>query len=521
MKAKWLFMGFIAFSLAMNILCCDNDDETYPPLYKEPTNDTIAKVDSIDNIDDNPATIVAIGTPFEKSVIDKFGPTDKSSNVNVFEKPQVVFNVPINTDTIIDEANGSKSIFRISIADFNLKKADESTVLCNISKSNDSLTCTLNMVEPYEENVSYKVYIKVKFEQKIDGKWVAIKDKDGNEYFEEQVSEFSAGPRPLLFNPEHIKYAYPADRQRNFLPKEYDEAYWILDFDYSYLFNEFKAKGYEQKIQITPSGGQPQLVDITKIKLNNGRSEINCKVEDLNLSNNAIYHLSLVNVPIDTSKTDPSVPEVIFEIDFGTSKYNSFTEKIQNFTFEKYGGIQVRGTVYSLIANFEENTISEESFDFYEYSYSNNSANCFLKLSPDYDNCLWYKEKIAPLIYENEAVMSIVGKYYPPMSQNVCAIGVLYNDEILKDDEINNGRKNKVKSNGAFNYNCMVYINKDFEKIKLYLANYDGELPPKAIKLLRTDNLPYLIDGVYPIKIEYKLPGKNIVTSENILNIEL
>ena len=41
-----------------------------------------------------------------------------------------------------------------------------------------------------------------------------------------------------------------------------------------------------------------------------------------------------------------------------------------------------------------------------------------------------------------------------------------------------------------------------------------------ATILIATDNLPSLTEGTYPIIAQYKLPGKNQITSKKQINIE-
>ena len=320
--------------------------------------------------------------------------------------------------------------------------------------SDDNLTCVFNIKEPYENGASYKMDVKVRFEQKTDSVWQTIKDIDGNEYINEKNTEFTAGNRPLSFNPKHILYSYPADRQRNFLPKETNLAYMILDFDYSYLLNEYKAKGYEQKIRITPFGGETTTVDFTYTTATNGcgRGEIDYSFADFHFDNNVIYHLAVVNIAKDSSQTDASVPYEIYAIDFRTSSYNTFPEKMDNISYMESGVFsQSAGTIGQLIWNFEDLSEVVESFDLCDYNYYQ-QTNSLLRVNLDYDNCQWYKEKIAPLIYENEDVLTIVGNYTPPTT-NVYVIFAI-DESLLTDEEVETGVFAEHKKGGAFNCNA-------------------------------------------------------------------
>lgn len=513
---KIIKFGLIATVLAaLAFAGCKEDEEIS---NNDNDNDSQYKIDSVNYV------IERLNNCFPDGVFDNISPADKSTSVDVFDKPQVVFNEPINT--VIN------SYYRASIAEFIVVKADGTKVDGDYALSDDNLTCVFNIKEPYENGASYKVDVKVRFETEVvtnwrkviaddgdeywdgDRAWQIIKDIDGNEYIKEITTEFTAGNRPMSFNPRHILYSYPADRQRNFLPKETNLAYMILDFDYSYLLNEYKTKGYEQKIRITPFGGETTTVDFTYTTVTNGcgRCEIDYSVADLHLENNVIYHLAIVNIAKDSSQIDASVPYEIYAIDFRTSSYNTFPEKMGNISYKASGSrIQIAGPVSKLAWNFEDMSEVVESFDLCDYN--------LLRVNLDYDNCQWYKEKIAPLIYENEDVLSIVGNYTPPTT-NVYTIGTLDNC-LLTDEEVKTGVFAEHYNIGAFNCNASYYIDIDYHEITLKLANTpEGKLTEGAKELLATDYLPELIEGSYPMKIEYTLPGKNIVTSKYVCDLK-
>lgn len=516
---KIIKFGLIATVLAAFAFAgCKNDDDE---LKKEDDKTVVSDTTNItDTTPQVPDTIgmaelvqIKVGTPFGKGVIDKFLPADKSTSVDVFDKPQVVFNVPLNTDTAFDW----KSVYRISIAEFTLKKADGTQINGTFSSSSDSLTSFFNMPEPYENGASYSAYVKIKFEQKVGNVWQIIKDENGNDYFEEQTTEFTAGERRFAFDPKHILYAYPADRQYAFLPKEYQTAYMILDFDYSYLLNQYKEKGYEQKIRITPFGGETTTVDFTYTTATNGcgSAEIDYSIADLRLDTNVIYHLAIVNIAKDSSQTDASVPYEIYAIDFRTSYYNTITEKMDNITI---GGIslwQLEPGVNELNCNWlggkNENTI--EPFDEYD-------IHGLIHVDLDYDNCGWYKEKVAPLIYENADVLSIVGNYTPPIGEGY--IFVDESDKLLNDQELDSGivRKRSRWMSCTW-YGCRA-IHNDFLKIRNILVNYRANSPVKkgVEEFLKHDNIPGVTKGKYPMKLEYVLPGKKIVTTTLIVDME-
>ena len=511
---KIIKFGLIATVLAaFAFVGCQKDDEE---IVNGDNNqipvDTVTTIDTVNHAEE------LINEFFPRGIFSKISPADKSTSVAVHYKPQVDFRVPINTD--IEFSVNKQGTFRLSIAEFTIIKADDGTKMDgDYTLSNDNRTCVFNIKELYESGASYTVNVKVRFEKKESGVWQTIKDNNGNDYLKEITTQFTADNKPLSFTSENILYSYPADRQRNFLPKETNLAYMILEFDYTYVFDECKAKGYEQKIRITPFGGETTTVDFTYTTATNGcgRCEIDYSVADLHLENNVIYHLAIVNIAKDSSQIDASVPYEICAIDFRTSSYNTFAEKMDNISYsESDMAIQVTGTVYQLVWNFEDLSEVVESFDLCDYNYDQ-QTNCLLRLNLDYDNCQWYKEKIAPLIYENDDVLSIAGNYTPPTT-NVYTIGAA-DDYLLSDEEVETGVFAKHKGTGAFACNASKYINIDYREITKKLLNAE-ERNKGAEELINTDYLPNLIEGNYPMKIEYTLPGKNIVTSKYVCDLK-
>jgi len=501
--------GLIATVLAAFAFAgCKNDDDE---IINNNGNNK-HKVDSVNYV------IEQLNKCFPDSIFEDISPADQSTSVDVFDRPQVVFNVPINTEKIYYIMS-----FRVSIVEFSVAKADGTKVDGDYTLSDDNRTCVFNIKEPYESGASYKIYIKVRYEQKSDSVWQIVKDNDGNEYIKERTTEFTVGNRPLSFNPKHILHAYPADRQYAFLPKEYQTAYMILDFDYSYLLNQYKEKGYEQKIRITPFGGETTTVDFTYTTATNGcgSAEIDYSIADLRLDTNVIYHLAIVNIAKDSSHTDAIVPYEIYTIDFRTSYYNTITEKMDNTAIGNIVAWQIRPYVYNLKCNWKIGGKTEtfkEPFDDYDYNKDEPSRS-LIHVNLDYDNCEWYKEKMAPLIYENADVLSIVGNYTPPVD-----VHYIYGaqNKLLTDEEVETGKLEE--RNGLMNLNWygLEAMDNDLFNIHTILANYGAKnsVSDNVRRCMQQSNIPSLTTGKYPMKLEYVLPGKKIVTTTLIVDME-
>lgn len=211
----------------------------------------------------------------------------------------------------------------------------------------------------------------------------------------------------------------------------------------------------------------------------------------------------------------------IYELDFRTSAYTTFSSKMDGISKSKYVASQVVSTLYKLYSNTRDMSNKPEVFDEMEYDFGDKENNMVLML-PDYANTAWYTSKIAPLLYENSDVKNTVKTLTPPKGNNVVTIGQYETNQTLTDTEVESGTFAIRNAYGSFCNAISPSINTDFYNTKVYLANYrtTHKSSDGIDKLIATDNLPSLTEGSYPINAQYKLPGKSLITSTKQINIE-
>lgn len=500
------------------------------------------------------------GSPFGEDIIAQLTPMDKSEEVNVFIAPQLVLNVPIDEAMEIEDEEGRKETYRISVEEFTITNQRTGVqAKYTMTKGEEGRILNYKTEEPLESQTDYKIYAKVLFERKEGDKWVAVMGEDAKPYSEEKLVEFKSGDRPKYIMPEHVVYAYPADRQYNFLSKEYDEAYVMTSENYSYLFTTDKPEGFDQRVQITSFDGQTQESSFTH-KVITGkegvRFEVSVPLQNVNLATDEIYNMSIVNVPqrevqidenifetereIETAMSDSEVTSTkytaegdleilkqteIYAIDFRTSSYKTFEEKMGKIKISEAIEWQSYNSAkeYSMHANVLDKSDKVEVFDRIEYDKNNLDAN-LIKIIPDYANMRYYTEKIAPLLYENKDVESLVGNYNAPQALYVVTLNMSEEDLTLLPRDIEVGaHADFIYSTGTLNNMMQKYMNADYNEILTRIANIyiqNGTNTKHGVEtLLKTDYLPRFIKGKYPITIRYTLPGKDIVTSEYTINM--
>ena len=503
--------------------------------------------------------IIEGGSPFGEDVIEQLTPADKSGDVNVFIAPQLVLNIPAEENMTIEDEEGRKETYRISVADFSITNtATGAKAKYTTSKSEDRRVWTYDLDEPLESHKQYKAYAKVTFERKDGDKWVPVPDENGNPYFEEKTVEFTAGERPKYIMPEHIVYAYPADRQYNFLTKENKEAYVMVSEDYSYLFTTERPEGFDQKVRFTTFDGKTIDASFTHQKVSGVsgvKFEVDIPTENLNLANDQIYNMAIINVPqriavanenittdsvrmetggssdvnVTTHAAEGDLAMLeqteIYSLDFRTSSYKTFGEKMgmmkisDAIEWQSYNSAKE----YSMHANVLDKSAKVEAFDKMEYDKNNLDAN-LIKIIPDYENMQYYTEKIAPLLYENKDAESLVGDYNAPQALYVVTLNMSEEDLTLLPCDIEVGAHSDfIYSTGTLNNMMQKYMNADYNEMLTHIANtytQNGINTKSGVEtLLKTDCLPRFIKGKYPIILRYTLPGKGIVTSEYTIDM--
>ena len=499
------------------------------------------------------------GSPFGEDVITQLTPDDNADDVNVFISPQLVLNIPAYEPMAIEDEDGRKETYRIGIAEFSISNTQTGAKSSyTTSTSNDGRVITYDLDEPLESNKPYKAYAKVTFERKEGDNWVAVPGEDGNPYFEEKSIEFTSGERPKYILPEHVKYAYPADRQFNFLSKEYDTAYLMTTKNYSYLFTTDKPDGYDQKVLFTSFDGNTTDAPFSHKTLSNVdgvKFEIDIPMDNLNLAPDHVYSMAILNVPQRTATANENITDSetkidaspnsditetkheaednlvvlesteIYSIDFKTSSYSTFTEKMQAIKVSNAIEWQSSNSAreFAMYANVLDQSPKVEAFDKMEYDITNLDAN-LIKITPDYAHTTYYTEKISPLLYENKDVEALVGNYDAPNGLEVVTLNMNEQDLLLQPHDIElDSHSDLIYSTGVINNLMQKYMNDDYNEILTRIANLytqNGIDTKQGIEtLLKTNFLPRFTQGKYPMTMRYTLPGKGIVTTEYTVNI--
>jgi hypothetical protein len=483
----------------------------------------------------------------DMEIIADLSPANDSERVDVFTLPQAVFNMPVDKVLKISEDENLTKVFKINLKEYsvyqNNKKIDGQI---EWNGENTTLAFTPGMI--FYPNTKYKVVTKVSFEEKVNGRWQEYKDDSGKVYVESKEAEFTTGELPDKIPADFISHSYPVNKQANFYKQEYPKAYVIFKSDLTPFFAS--AEGWVKKAKWTTSDG---AVIYTDLNYSAGSKTVESPVPNLLASK--IYRYDLVNVPIEegydvnsnvVESTETKFAEnentaeittreaegaitnseeiSFYKADFRTSKFNKFLDKINTkelpvrFTYNVSPAVDLPGaTIYG-----------DEMFDVFEI-YGKGKVEALVQRKAVLESANWYQANFHSLLYANypfhsEATIT---------NRNASELGIPpikniefwqeYDKYSLSDADIESGQFNVRNSMTHFVYSLPITWAKDYVHVRNKLAN----LVAKGLK--RTDQVnailgrypwPQVSAGNYPIKLQYVLPGKNIITSSQVVNLK-
>jgi hypothetical protein len=489
------------------------------------------------------------GSPLGEDVIAELTPVTGDKEVSVFVAPQAIFNIPVETEMAIEEENG-REIYKATLEEFSLRYKDTGKNLTGKQKfSSDNTVCMIDPVAPFESRKDVEVYAKVGFRKKVHNNWVSVTGDDGSPLYEEKRTTFHTGDRPKEIIPEHVKYSYPVSRQYNFYPNEYKNGYLMLSQNYEYLFTTEKPEGFKQILRIHDIEGKTYEKSFThQVKSSDDgvKFEIGFSMKQIPFEKNRIYKLAIVNVPkeanagiasnitttvkqaegvegvnIETKKAEGDLLQLdekeIYAMHFRSSKYNTFSEKIEAMPLDEAVAWQAYPYVYHIISNTYDYANPAEMFDVAEIEPADPSQKLVV-IEPLYEKTDWYAEKVAPLIY-NERVLSDAG--LPDMKltkEEASYYATNTRSRELEEELIATNTRHMISPWGSLQYRAPHYVDRDYWTIRNAIANKAAGGAPiseEAVALLNTNHIPLIENGKYPVKISYVLqgPGERVVTS--------
>ncbi|MCX2744389.1 hypothetical protein OO013_10955 [Mangrovivirga sp. M17] len=462
----------------------------------------------------------------------------EGEEVNVFTKPQAVFNMPVEKIFKLEDLDGVTKEFKIKLDHFDITHDGEKRPIEVVKQwDDDKDVLAVKPVDILSPHTTMIAKVQVSFEERIGGNWEPV-IVDGKRYVESKEVKFLSGEAPDNIPHHNVAYSYPEIEMVNFYQDEYPQGYIQLEQGQDYLFsNDSGAWKFEGKF-IADDGTESSSFGFD---YDNRKNEVMFDFPS-NIQTGKIYNLSLNKVPakaadavdsnVDSVKTkvggDSNLDleikgqkatgnlaelqtQNVYIAPVRTSNFRTLGEKVASMDFEGTSTYPVRPGVEDIFNGF---TVGEP-FVRQEFANFNESGIEYEMIIEDSE---WHSDFVMGLTYAN----------YPKYGLNLT----------VRDDKAYGGvppvEAFRILETSGFYLpvvdiadaslagpdRVMIYIfypyivNQDNKNIReLVINHFGGNYPSSENELLATP-YPRFRNGLIKLKFSYKLPGKEITTDE-------
>jgi hypothetical protein len=146
---------------------------------------------------------------------------------SVFEEPAAAFALRLNQPFDIVDDRGQKRTFRIVSGGFEVRPGAASAppITGSLRMEDDGGVLLFTPATRLQEHTTYHVRVSAHAEERSGSIWARARMRDGGVIpAHEHMITFRTGPLPKTILPGDVKYTYPVDRQRYFLPGQAPEG---------------------------------------------------------------------------------------------------------------------------------------------------------------------------------------------------------------------------------------------------------------------------------------------------------
>lgn len=479
-------------------------------------------------------------------VIAELTPGNGSSEIDVFNTPQALFNIPVDKEfELVDEMNGNaRRKFRVKLEQFKL--FSEKTELAGVyqaNENNDVWAFNAHDILPPRKDVTMTV--QVSFEELKNGQWVAVVS-EGKKVMEKKEQTFKTGDAPDYIPHTNVAYSYPVIGQVNFYKNESRNGYVKLKRGQPYLFQPDSR--WVQQGRFTGSSGVISRFNFTYSSADN---QVSFGIPD-NLKNDEIYTVEMVNVPaskagavdrnvgnvsnkvnitvgqetidteVTTKKAQGNIEELeeksIYTASARTSLYSTLGEKLNRFSYSN-------GWIWQLSLEAYEVGITlnnGEQFDRFEMGDAVGYSNGLIRFQADLVGNSWYDDVYAltyagyPILGKATLNRSAEPLGFPPLKAVFMRQDAT--PPVLTQENAGTIKTLLPKVSAIIN-NVSQEMSRDYSVIRSKCADMSITVNDQQLNKIIYSIFPVVKFGDYKVKIQYYLPGTNQVTSESSRSI--
>ncbi|MDN4163871.1 hypothetical protein QWY31_00080 [Cytophagales bacterium LB-30] len=475
------------------------------------------------------------------AIIAQVTPSQGESEVNVFNKPQAIFNYPVDEVFEFVDLEDTPRAFRIKLEKMQVLNGS-AAVLGDLEWSPEKDVVAFRSFEVLPPEKQLKVRAVVSFQEKVNGAWQSVKTTNGAVLYESKEATFTTGPAPDYIPEENVVVQYPLKGQANFYKNEYATGYLQLETGQKYLFEP--SAEWKQRVRFTSTNNKVQEVSPSY-------RESDRKVLfpiPAGLVNGKSYTLQIINVPankqgavnanvdsvitkeVDTELIDLEIKtqnaeealvileeKQLYKSYFRSSTYSTFRQKYEAIT--KYSTIKepivlrVNKDAQGRVIGFEylegvhellTGMSFTEGFDAYE-------LKGLLEIRDNLAN-EWFTTYINPLVYAGYPVRNFTIDWRNPNALGIppAKAIVIANTEAIPAIQEDNLSSYGAPANGTayLRYQLPLTMFKDYGNMQQKAVNYLATVGylDWAHRIVFTPFTPVL-RGTYTISLRYKLPG--------------
>ena len=463
-------------------------------------------------------------------------PVNSSTDVNVFNTPQIAFNIPVGEIFDITDMDKKTHQFRAVLDEFHV--SDGARQLNGVLIWNtDKDVVVFDAYDMLPGKKRLKARGKLTFEEKVNGVWSKVRF-DGKIVTETIESNFQTEAAPDYIPASNIVWSYPLAGQVNFYPKEFDQGFIQLRDGQPYLFSS--GGDWVQRIRMTETASGQFLE--TTLAYNQKSRLVTFTLPD-GFQNSRTYNLQILNVPVSRQQVDENVQTVesdlkidsaggaatlttqavqgelnltetraIFTSSFRTSIYNTFKEKMQNVSLTPAIRFSPGINIFQLVSQLK----GVESFDKAEIPGVGISG--LLRMEAILEGNTWFNDYTYPLVYADYPLLGWMKVGRPdPLRLGIPPVRDIYIDNVPAIDPHPDGIISATPfTNEMLIYNLGPTVASDYYDMQRHAINYlidhPGQLTSR-LEALIVQPLPYLRYGRYRLRLQYIIPGTDKATS--------
>lgn len=499
--------------------------------------------------------LVLNGDELGIDIIGDMLPTHGEREVNVFSAPQVSFNTAVEEAFEMKNLLGNLEAYRVKLDELDVLGPQGNKLVGEVIWNQDKNVAVFNTHDVLPGSSNVKMAVKIHIEKRMGaGSWEQL-TADGKPDFETKESAFETGKAPETIPESNVKYAYPTKNQYNFLVKEYGQGYVQLEKGQAYLFEntdgewKFEAQFLapdktDTRVPISYSSDTkrvsfniPQSLNKETVYAMNfvrgsasGQDAIDRNLEAGTRTESVGDDENVVEIAQNklAGTITSSVEKELYKLNFRTSLYKTFTDKMNSMT--GYQELQNIAQGYLWVFGARLNT--SENFDIFELKGKDGSFSPLVTAEAVPEG-KWYQDFLLPVMYEKyaqgDASITInrdTEKYGVIPTKAVMIFNDASDASQLDNSHIISGHAPRCTDRIFIEYRVTGVAFNDYMELKNKAANKYldvgfGNVPENVRRLLQSNGYIDAYSGhYYKVNLKYTPPGIDTPTSVKQYNIK-